>query len=166
LRQTGFVTGSLDLGLSQAIGFFDSLLDLVLDSQCYFQRDRGDAAKQQLPNGVVECLSGDVLTIHTSAIEVLTRTEIIGPQLLATGGVPRVHTLPTDAAQKQALEQGRTFPRWALSIGPGRAGGILAQTGLVSVKLFPTHISGMGILDQDLPLIQRQTPDCSRFAIG
>jgi hypothetical protein len=40
LRQTGFVTGSLDLGLSQAIGFVDPFLDFVLDRQCYFQRDR------------------------------------------------------------------------------------------------------------------------------
>jgi hypothetical protein len=93
-----FVTGSLDLCLSQAISFFEPSPDFVLNSQRYFQRHWGDAAKQQLAHRIVDCLSGDVLTRQMATIEVLTGTHIVGPQTLAAGGVTRVHPLPTDAA--------------------------------------------------------------------
>ena len=104
LGQTRFVTRSFDVCLSQAVSFFEPSPDFVLHRQRYLQRQRADAGKQQLAYGIVDCLSGDVLTRKTATIEVLTGTQIIGPQMLAAGGVARMHSLPTDAAQKQALQ--------------------------------------------------------------
>ena len=103
LGQTGFVTGSLDLCLSEAISFFDSFPDFLLDGQRYVQCHWRDTGNQQLADGIVDGLSRDVLTIQTTLIEVLTRTEIIGPQVLAASGVSGVHSLPTDTAQQQTL---------------------------------------------------------------
>jgi hypothetical protein len=74
----------------------------------------------------------------------------------AAGGVSWVHSLPTDAAQKQSLQQGRTFPWCASSISPGWTDVVLLQAGLIGFILFPAHVSGMRILDKDLPLIDGQ----------
>jgi hypothetical protein len=111
-------------------------------------------------------LAGDVLTRQAATVEVLTGTHLIGPQMVAAGRVARVHPLPTDAAQKQALQQGRTFPRCASPVVRRRTRGVLSQTGQVSFVLFPNQISRMRILDEHLPLVQRQAPDHSALPIG
>ena len=160
-----FVMGSFNLGVPQAVGFFQAFPDFILDCQCYFQCHWGDAGKQQLAYGIVDCLSGDVLTGETTTIKVLTGTLIVGPQMLAAGGVARVHALPTDTAQKQTLQQGRTFTRCASPAFHRRTRGILSQLSQVGFIMVPRQISGMGVLDEHLPLFWRQTPDCTALSI-
>jgi len=101
----------LHLLLPEPVGLGQALLDFALHVEGDFQRQRRDAARQQLTKGLVNASSRYALTRRFALFHAVLLTHVIGRQAPEAVVVNDRHGTTAFAADGQTLEQRRPFSR-------------------------------------------------------
>ena len=144
----------MHLLLPEPIRLRQALLDFALHVEGDFQGQRGDAAHQQMANGLVNAASGYSLTGRLALFHAVLLTEVIGREPPEAVVVSDGHGAAALAADHQPLQQCRAFarrPRLALSAAVGLV--VLEQPLAMAQELLPSHIAGMSVLFDKAPLV-------------
>src|SRR6516165_3630341 len=91
---------------------------------------------------------------------------VVGRQECVSLVIADGHALTANAANRQALQQGGTFSRWALlALLPERMR-VLAQTQLVLFELMPGDIAVVRIANERYPLLGRKSLVATMSTVG
>jgi hypothetical protein len=103
LSQISLVPGPLDLFLAQVVHLIQSGLNLLLDGERNFQRQRGDGVDEKLADGLVNVLAEDMLAYRDDVLNSIALAHILRYDLRSSRVVANGHSAATDATDNKAL---------------------------------------------------------------
>ena len=114
----------------------------------------------------IDLRANDALAHRVAQALAAAEANVVGDQLAATAvAVVDVHTVAAQPTERAALQEGATFPGWALRSLPAQGLCAFLQTLLDALVVLPGNISRVGIFDQRMPLTFGQAL-VSRAPIG
>jgi hypothetical protein len=92
-------------------------------------------------------------------LDFLMVADVIWMQLPVTQVITDGHPTPTDTADDQSLQQGRTFPGWALPAIIAMRLSTVKQPFTIVLIFFPGDVTHMEVGNQYQPIVHRQFLD-------
>ena len=111
--EVGAVAGPFDVVAAQLVGVVGAGLEFGLHGERDLERERGEGVEQQLPDRGVDAGAGDEQAARRGAVDAFAHALVVGHLDAAAGVVAHGHPPPAVAADGQALQQRRSFPRRA-----------------------------------------------------
>jgi hypothetical protein len=101
----------------------------------------------------IQCRAADPLANRCRALDARPLTQVGGAQLPAVLVVAHRHAVAARRTDRQALQQGRPFPRGGALLAIRRC--VLAQALQVVLVVLPAEVALVGVTDERGPLLLR-----------
>lgn len=143
--------------MTEAVGLVKARRHFLLHGQREFQRHRRDGIDKQLAHGGVNAGSHNGLTVRIPEEPAPADTDIVGGHAVFADGVLHMHAAAAETTDRVSLQESRTFScRPGVSFESDRLGGC-TELLFVAFIVLPGDVRRMGVLNQHVPLVWRQT---------